>query len=107
MSSEDITRLVYIAYIVAMILVYGAVVWDDWRAWSDDQRDNAEDLLSDLAMLVSAFAGAGTLFVVLTGVSFSGLRAALFGLFLGGFLAAGIVRLTLRRRRGIRDRHSR
>lgn len=104
---NDVTRIVYIVYIVAMVVVWTAVVWDDWHKWVLDARDNAEDLFSDLAMLISSVAGAATLVAILVGVGDRGVRGALFGLFLGGFLAAGITRLTLRRHQTSRSRRGR
>jgi hypothetical protein len=81
----------YAAYVVAMVAVWGWLVWDDAH---DRDRDA---LLIDGAMLISAIAGAASLIAITFGVQ--GIRGFLIALFLGGFLGAGIVRLTTRIRR--------
>lgn len=91
--------LIYVVYVVAMLLVWGIVVRQDWRRFRLDPRDATEDLVADSAMLVAATAGAFSLASVGFGIAVVGLKGFLFALFLGGFLGAGIARLTLRRNR--------
>lgn len=94
----DLRIVFYTGYVVAMLIVWGLVFRRDWVDFVNDRRDNREELISDGAILISAIAGAVTLATIALGLSMPGIRGFLFALFLGGFLGAGIVKLSLGRR---------
>lgn len=91
--------VMYALWAGAMLLVWGGVVRSDWRAYKRDRRDNLAELVSDIALLACAVAAAVSLIVLIAGQDIPGLRGFSLAIFLGAFLAAGIFKLTLRRRR--------
>lgn len=94
----DTRLIVYAVWAAAMLVVWGLVVVRDYRAYRTDRRNVLADLLSDIASFVSAVAAAISLVVLIIGQDVPGLRGFALALFLGGFLGAGIVKLTLGRR---------
>jgi hypothetical protein len=95
----DSRLIVYAIWAGAMVVVWGGVVRYDWRAFKRDRRDNLPELVSDIALLASAIAAAAALIALILGQDVPGLRGFTLAVFLGAFLAAGIFKLTLRRRR--------
>jgi hypothetical protein len=95
----DSRLIVYALWAGAMLVVWGGVVRSDWRAYKRDRRDNLPELVSDIALLACAIAAAISLAVLIAGQDIPGLRGFSLAVFLGAFLAAGIFKLTLRRRR--------
>ncbi len=93
----DVRLAIYVAWALAMLLVWGAVVRLDWISYKRRRKD-LSDLISDIALFASACGAAIALVVLLVGQDIPGLRGFTLALFLGGFLAAGIFKLTLRRR---------
>jgi len=77
----DTRLLVYAIWAVAMLIVWGLVVRDDLRT-----KRGVADLLSDIALFVSAVAAAASLLVLIVGQDIPGLRGFALALFLGGFL---------------------
>lgn len=90
--------LMYGLWAVAMLFVWGGVVRDDWRAYKGDRRNVLADLISDIALFICAVAAAVSLLVLIAGQDIPGLRGFALAVFLGGFLGAGIVKRTLRKR---------
>ncbi len=105
----DLRLIPYVIWAVAMLLVWGAVLFNDWRAYEDklNRRNALVDLVPDLALFASAVAAAISLLVLVVGQDIPGLRGFALAVFLGGFLAAGIFKLTLRRRQRPTGRHRR
>lgn len=95
----DPKYLVYGIWALAMLVVWGDVVRGDWQAYKRDRRDNLAELASDIALFASAIAAAVALVVLIAGQDIPGLRGFALAVFLGAFLAAGIFKRTLRRRR--------
>lgn len=94
----DVRFLMYALWAVGMLFVWGGVVRDDWRAYKADRRNVLAELVSDIALFISALAAAFALLVLILGQDIPGLRGFALAVFLGAFLAAGIVKRTLRRR---------
>lgn len=107
----DSRLIVYIVWALAMIVVWGLVVVRDWRAYMDknDPRDGLGDLVSDVALFVSAGGAALALAVLVAGPRIPDLRGFAMGLFLGGYLGAGVIKLTFGHRaaRAARRRRAR
>lgn len=94
----------YIAWSIGMIGVWGWLVLDDLRSAQEptQRRDNLDDLLPDVVMLCAGILAAVALALIAAGIQ--DWRGFFVALVFGSFLAAGIVKATMRqraRRRGV------
>lgn len=103
----DLRLIGYGAWALACLVVWLLVFADDLHVYHNErrrrggdrrERSAATELWSDLALLLVAIASAVSLTMLVLGQDVPGLRGFTLAVALGGYLGAGIVKISLRKR---------
>lgn len=94
----DTRLLAYLVYGIGTVIVYGAVLYQRRRAWRLYHDGRARrDLLSGIALFLTAFATMLATTLVLFGQLATDVRGLLIAMALGAFFANGLVELSVQR----------
>lgn len=112
MDGKLITYAIYGLWALGSAVVWGVAFRDDLRDFylereqermhkRRDRRGKTafQELLTDLGLLLVAIASAVSIATLIIGQDIPGVRGFALAIALGGFLGAGIVKVTLRRTR--------